>query len=146
MAGIHVRSRILAEVKAHLMNLPTSGVNVFADPAEAVSDASLPGIVIEPSQEHTESLGDIGEPDAGYTQQRELTVNITAIAKSMAQRDQSATEIEEAILSSSIGVNRKLESTGFDSSADGNSRLWVCALTFEIRYLTNSKYPRHALR
>jgi len=146
MAGIHVRNRILAEVKAHLMNLPTTGVNVFDDPAEAVSDESLPGIVIEPGRESTESLGEIGEPDAGYIQDRALTVNVTAIAKSIAQRDQSATEIEEAILSSSIGVNRKLDATDFDASADGNTRLWVCALSFEIQYLTESKYPRHAVR
>ena len=146
MAGIHVRNRILAEVKAHLMNLPTTGVNVFDDPAEAVSDASLPGIVVEAGREITESLGDIGEPDAGYIQDRALTVNVTAIAKSLTQRDQSATEIEEAILSSSIGRNRKLDSTYFDASADGKTRLWVCALSFEIQYLTHSKYPRHAIR
>ena len=145
MAGIHVRSRILAEMKAHLMNLPTTGTNVFDDPAEAISDESLPGIIVEAARENTESLGDIGEPDAGYIQNRALTVNVTAIAKSIAQRDQAATEIEEAILSSSIGVNRRLDATDFDASADGNARLWVCSLSFEIQYLTQSKYPRHAV-
>jgi hypothetical protein len=145
MAGTHVRSRVLAEMKAHLMNLPTTGTNVFDDPAEAISDESLPGIIVEAARENTESLGDIGEPDAGYIQNRALTVNVTAIAKSIAQRDQAATEIEESILSSSIGVNRRLDATDFDASADGNTRLWVCSLSFEIQYLTQSKYPRHAV-
>ena len=128
------------------MNLPTTGVNVFEDPAAAVSETSIPAVILEASRESVSSLGEIGEPDSGYIQSRLLSITVTGVAKSIAQRDQSAVEIEEAILNSGVGKNRKLESTDFDDSGEGNARLWVCSLSFEIQYLTENSYPRIVLR
>jgi hypothetical protein len=128
------------------MNLPTSGTNVFEDPAAAVSDTDIPAVILEASRESVSSLGEIGEPDSGYIQSRLLSITVTGVAKSIAQRDQSAVEIEEAILNSGVGKNRKLESTDFDDSGEGNARLWVCSLSFEIQYLTENSYPRIVLR
>ena len=128
------------------MNLPTTGTNVFEDPASAVSETNIPAVIMEASRESVESLGDIGEPDSGYVQSRLLSITVTSVAKSIAQRDQSAVEVEEAILNSGVGKNRKLDSTDFDDSGEGNARLWVCALSFEIQYLTENRYPRISLR
>lgn len=128
------------------MNLPTTGANVFEDPASAVSETAIPAVIMEANRESVESLGEIGEPDSGYIQSRLLSIIVTGVAKSIAQRDQSAVEIEEAILNSGVGKNRKLDSTEFDDSGEGNARLWVCALSFEIQYLTDNSYPRIVLR
>jgi len=139
----HARSRVLEQVKQVLTNLPTTGTNVFEDPASAVSETSLPAVILESSREATEAFG--GERlqrSAPYVQGRILSIVVTAVAKSIAQRDQSAVEVEQAIMNCGVGHHRVLESTDFDQTGEGQARLWVCALSFDVHYLTLNTYPR----
>ena len=142
----HARRRLLDEVKSLLTNLVTTGTRVFEDPASAVSDDSLPALIIEANDEEVSPLGEYSFCDEGYRQLRRLSVSVTSIAKSASQRDQSALEVEEALMRSDIGDMRELERSSFDSTADGNYRLWSSALAFRLTYQTESKYPRVAVR
>ena len=138
----HARSRVLTEIKQVLTNLPTTGTNVFEDPASAVSESSLPAVIIESSREAAGALGETMKRNEPHVQSRILSIVVTAVAKSIAQRDQSAVEIEQAIMNSTVGNTRKIESTDFDQTGEGQARLWVCAISFDIQYLTLNTYPR----
>ena len=143
----HARRRLIDEVIAQVMNLPTTGTNVYEDPAAAVTDTALPGLVVEVTDEEVSTLGDytMGEQD-GHRQLRRLNVQITCVAKSVTQRDQSSLEVEESLMGSSIADMRRLLRSQFDSSADGNFQLWTASITFEFSYATQSTYPRVAIR
>ena len=142
----HARRRLLDEVISLLTNLAVTGTRVYEDPAAAISDESLPALIVEANDEEVSPLGDYSFGDAGYRQVRRLSLNITCVAKSASQRDQSALEVEEALMRSEIADMREIERSSFDSTADGNFRLWSAALVFRLTYQTESHYPRVAVR
>ena len=143
---LHARRQLLDEVKQSLLNLPTSGTNVYEDPASAVQDDLLPALVIEPVTEEIESLGEVMLEEDGYHQRRVLSVLVTAVCKSAAERESLSVEIEEAVMRTTIGRGSRLVNEEFSASSEGGQRLWMIGLTFDFSYLTSSKYPRTAIR
>jgi hypothetical protein len=138
----HARRRIINAIKQNLMNLPTTGTNVYEDPAAAVDDDSLPALVIEPLEEEVSTLGDIRDPDSGYKQVRTLSLAVSVLTKSIDVRDTCCVEVEESVIHGNVGINRRITRTEFETTSAGAHRLWTAQVVVEVDFLTEARYPR----
>ena len=141
MPNAHARRSIISSAVTLVTGLETTGSNVFEDPAAAIADGVLPAIVVEATSEEVDPVGESLNAKA-YNQRRVLRLSFTVISKSITSRENSTLEIEEAIMGSSLGLNRRVLSTEFESNSEGSTRLWSASISVEVVYMTLSTKPR----
>ena len=143
----HVRRQIRSAAAAALTGLATTGDRVYPSRLSTVTDADLPCLLV-----NTDDEAIAGADVLDSVQERTLTLNIRACAKTTANLDDlldtMAEEVETALAGETLGGAAKmiqLNSISIDMDAGLDCPAGIATMTYSITYYIASGSPGTAL-
>lgn len=131
--------QVLDELVAAMQVLPSMPA-VYEDPTEAIAEAQIPAVAVEPVRNPATPLGESHGDD--WIEQHRFLVGITALGRSPAERDQLGLEAKQAVIASThVGLRRRYVDTEYGRTTEGALRAYGARVLFEIEYLTQSTAP-----
>lgn len=134
----HFRQAVLSGIKTMLDGL-ASKPDVFEAEAQAMQKA--------PSVSYQIDIDTINDGDGSKSTnerilRRDLSILITAIAETTAERDQIALEIEQGMFSLSVGqFDFLFVETNLVTNADGNEVIYAAQLNYELSFYVSESDP-----
>lgn len=143
----HKRQAIRSAVEAAITGLTTTGAHVFAGITHDLTDADLPGLVLEVGYEPEtvqESSDELDDPEM-----RLLPVRVTGKAKQktaiLNRLDDISYEVEVAITGNSalsaLAVDTRLESTRFELEAGAELSVGSVIMEWVVQYEVDRTAP-----
>lgn len=145
----HVRRQIRDAVLAKLLNLATTGVNVFGDRVYPLADEELPALMIKTESESSQPNALM----ASRLMQRDLTINVSAYVKAVSNLDntldQICKEVEIALAADTSlgGLTKDLYLTATNMTLDGSGEKprGLTEMLFTASYYVRETAPDVAL-